>query len=101
MISLSMTSSQVLSVANRDIPCLPWIHFPPRFQNGMVVLELESLKDLQVAREDKTKNISLVQSSGVLDDSYIVLLHATYHPVREALCSGELLNRRFKLEVSM
>lgn len=96
----SMTSSQVLSVANLDIPCLRWILFPLRFKNGMVVLERESLKDLQVATEDSTKITTPCQSSGVLD----VQLQSTpacFPPVREALCSGEVLNMRFILQVSM
>jgi hypothetical protein len=97
MISVSMKFSRVFSVVNLDIPCLPWILFSLRFQNSMVVLELESLKDLQVTTEDKTKNITPFQSSGVLD-VHLESTPACYHSAREALFSGESVNMRLDIK---
>lgn len=85
MISVSMTSSQMLSVVNLDIACLPWILFPLRIQHGMI--ELESLEDLQVAIEGATKKMTPVQSSGVLD-VHLNSTPACSHSTREALFLG-------------
>jgi hypothetical protein len=84
MIIVSMTSSQRLSVVNLDIACLSWMLFPLRFQHSIVVPELESLEDLQVAREGATKKITPVQSSGDLD-VHLNSTPACSHSTREAL----------------